>query len=183
MMSSQAVKSETIILGGGCFWCTEAIFNKLEGVINVVPGYSGGLLENPSYNEICTQETGHAEVIKITFDPEKINLRTLLEVFFATHDPTTLNRQGADVGTQYRSIIFYKNETQKAEAEAYINELNANKTFKLPIVTQVIELDKFYEAEDYHFDYYARNRNQPYCRFVIDPKIQKVNTLFKPLLK
>ncbi|HOO85506.1 MAG TPA: peptide-methionine (S)-S-oxide reductase MsrA [Prolixibacteraceae bacterium] len=174
--------NETAVFGGGCFWCTEAVFSNLKGVNNVVPGYSGGTLENPTYNDVCTGETGHAEVIKIEFDPKEISFEQLLEVFFQTHDPTTLNRQGADVGTQYRSVIFYTNIEQKQLAEKYIEKLDDKKLHERKIVTEISELSEFYSAENYHIDYYSRNSNQPYCRFVIDPKIEKLNKHFKHLI-
>lgn len=173
---------ETAVLGGGCFWCTEAVFSNIKGVNSVVPGYTGGTLENPSYNDVCTGETGHAEVIKIEFDPNQITFEQLLEIFFLAHDPTTLNRQGADVGTQYRSVIFYTNLEQKELARRYINKLDSENKFDNKIVTEISPLSKFYLAENYHIDYYSRNSNQPYCRFVIDPKIEKINKYFKHLI-
>ena len=159
------------------------MFSELDGVISVVPGYSGGTLPNPSYEDVCTDSTGHAEVAQITFDPSVISYRELLEVLFSTHDPTTLNRQGADVGTQYRSVIFYSDQEQKAQAEAMIRELTADKTFKNPIVTEVVQLGVFYPAEDYHREYYKRHPSQPYCQAVIAPKLAKFRTHWKAKLR
>ncbi len=159
--------------GNGCFWCTEAIFQRLKGVESVLPGYSGGHVKNPAYREVCTGNTGHAEAIQIMYDPEIISYRTLLEVFFYTHDPTTLNRQGNDVGTQYRSVIFYRNENERNEAEKIIEQLENDKVYSNRIVTELVPFDHFYEAEDYHQDYYNNNKNQPYCRAVINPKLDK----------
>jgi peptide-methionine (S)-S-oxide reductase len=171
------------VFGGGCFWCTEAVFDRLRGVISVMPGYAGGGVKNPSYREVCTGSTGHAEVIRVQFDPSKISYRDLLTVFFATHDPTTLNRQGHDTGTQYRSIILYADDAQKTAAEEVIAELNSSGAYTQPIVTEVKPLTDFYDAEDYHHQYYANNPNQPYCQFVIDPKLEKANKRFHELLK
>ncbi|HYB73922.1 MAG TPA: peptide-methionine (S)-S-oxide reductase MsrA [Candidatus Sulfotelmatobacter sp.] len=159
--------------GSGCFWCSEAVFSELNGVVSVVPGYAGGKLPNPTYEDVCTDTTGHAEVAQVTFDPSLISYRDLLEVFFSTHDPTTLNKQGADVGTQYRSAIFYHSPEQKAAAEKVIAELNAAGVWPAPIVTEVVPLTAFYPAEKYHQEYYRRNPNQPYCRAVISPKVDK----------
>jgi peptide-methionine (S)-S-oxide reductase len=159
--------------GNGCFWCTEAIFQQLKGVESVYPGYTGGTVKNPSYREVCTGTTGHAEAIQIKYDPSVINYRELLDIFFYTHDPTTLNRQGNDVGTQYRSAIFYHNEEQKAAAEEIISQLTAEKVYDDPIVTEVTPMDVFYMAEDYHKNYYLNNKNQGYCRAVINPKLDK----------
>jgi len=170
--------TETAILAGGCFWCTETIFQQLKGVESVVPGYTGGNKENPTYKEVCTGETGHAEAVKIVFNSEIINFEQLLDVFFEIHDPTTLNRQGADVGTQYRSAVFYTNENQKEITENKIDKLNQMKFSKQKIVTEVIPFEQFYEAEDYHHDYYNNNTHQPYCRFVISPKVEKFNSKF-----
>jgi len=174
---------ETITLGGGCYWCIEAIYENLTGVKTVVSGFSGGKVGNPSYEAVCTGKTGHAEVVQITFDKKVTNLDEILKVFFTVHDPTTLNRQGADVGTQYRSVIFYKNEEQRKTAQDIINTLNANKVYNNPIVTKVDPLKNFYEAEDYHQDYYQYNKNQPYCRLVIQPKLEKFEKVFKDRLK
>ena len=167
---------EKITLGAGCFWCVEAVFADIPGVVSVDSGYSGGPIKNPAYREVCTGRTGHAEVVQVEFDPEVVSLSTILEVFFATHDPTTLNRQGADVGTQYRSAIFWHNENQKKEAEK-AREL-AQKQWPNPIVTEVTEFESFYPAEDYHQDYYALHGEAPYCRAVIAPKMTKFRKEF-----
>lgn len=159
--------------GNGCFWCTEAIFQQLKGVESVYPGYTGGTVKNPSYKEVCTGTTGHAEAIQIKYDPTIISYRELLDIFFYTHDPTTLNRQGYDVGTQYRSAIFYHDGNQKAAAEEIISQLTAEKVYDDPIVTEVTAIDVFYMAEDYHKNYYQNNKNQGYCRAVINPKLDK----------
>lgn len=159
--------------GNGCFWCTEAIFQQLNGVETVLPGYTGGEVKNPTYKAICTGTTGHAEAIQITYDPKVITYREILDVFFYTHDPTTLNRQGNDVGTQYRSAIFYHDEQQKMDAEKMISQLTSEKVYDDPIVTEITALDIFYVAEDYHIDYYNNNKNQGYCRAVINPKLDK----------
>jgi peptide-methionine (S)-S-oxide reductase len=174
---------EMIILGGGCFWCTEAVFQRLEGVIKVVSGYAGGIIDHPSYRQICTGTTGHAEVIQVFFDLSKISLESLLEVFWATHDPTTLNRQGADVGPQYRSAIFYKDDSQKEIAEKLKSELNQSKIFDSPIVTEITAFTNFYAAENYHQDYYNQNGMQPYCQFVVRPKVEKLKQYFADKLK
>ncbi len=176
-------KTEIAVFGGGCFWCTEAVFDELRGVVSVVPGYAGGRSENPTYEQVCSGRTGHAEVIRIEFDSGQITYKQLLTVFFATHDPTTLNRQGADVGTQYRSIILYANEEQKREAVAFIQELNGSSTFGSPVVTTVEPLGEFYEAETYHRKYYANNPYQSYCQIVISPKMHKLHKQFTELLK
>jgi len=176
-------KSKVAVFGGGCFWCTEAVFDELRGVKSVMPGYAGGSTKNPTYEEVCGGRTGHAEVIKIDFDPGEIAFKDLLTVFFATHDPTTLNRQGNDVGTQYRSAIFYADEEQKREAEAFIKELNDSKAFSKPVVTTLEPLVEFYEAEDYHQKYYANNPYQPYCQYLIPPKLNKLHKQFSELLK
>jgi len=173
----------TAVFAGGCFWCTEAVFQRLEGVVQVISGYTGGAIKNPAYREITTGRTGHAEAIKIEFDSAIIEFKELLEVFFATHDPTTLNRQGADKGTQYRSAIFYMNEQQKQSAHTMISFLNAEKVFDTPIVTEVTELGDFYHAEDYHQNYYNQNSNQGYCQFVINPKLSKLQATFRSKLK
>ncbi|MCA0931174.1 peptide-methionine (S)-S-oxide reductase MsrA [Lutimonas saemankumensis] len=159
--------------GNGCFWCTEAIFQQLKGVESVLPGYTGGTVKNPSYKEVCTGTTGHAEAIQIKYDPSVISYRELLDIFFYTHDPTTLNRQGADVGTQYRSAIFYHNEKQKEDADTIIAQLTSEGVYDDPIVTEVTAAQIFYEAEDYHKNYYNNNKNQGYCRAVINPKLDK----------
>lgn len=175
--------TETATFAGGCFWCTEALFLEVEGVKAVLPGYIGGTVEDPSYEQVCTGRTGHAEAIQITFDPKIVSFGELLEIFFATHDPTTLNRQGADVGTQYRSEIFYHNATQKQVTEDYINVLNLENTFGKTVVTQVSKATYFYVAEDYHKNYYNRNSGQSYCSYVITPKIEKLKKQFKEKLK
>lgn len=176
-------KLEKATLGGGCFWCTEAVYKQLRGVIDVLPGYSGGHIKNPAYREVCTGTTGHAEVVQITFDPAVISFVQLLEVFFSVHDPTTLNRQGADTGTQYRSVVFYHTEEQKTEAEKMILEMENEKIFTSPVVTEVAPFTAFYPAEDYHRDYFARNGNQPYCRMVVAPKVAKFRSHFGELMK
>jgi peptide-methionine (S)-S-oxide reductase len=176
-------KLEKATLGNGCFWCTEAIFENLKGVESAVSGYSGGQTKNPTYKEVCSGETGHAEVIQVTFDPSVISYSELLEVFWKVHDPTTLNRQGNDVGTQYRSVIFYHNEEQKKIAENYKSKLEESKVFSDPIVTEITKFDKFYIAENYHQDYYEQNKREPYCNFVITPKLEKFKEVFKDKLK
>ncbi len=176
-------KFETATFGGGCFWCTEAVFQRLKGVIKVESGYSGGNVPNPSYEAVCTGKTGHAECINISFDPNIISFKKLLEVFFKTHDPTSLNRQGADVGTQYRSVIFYHNEDQKSISNEVIKRLNEEKIWDRPIVTEISAFKKFYMAENYHQNYYNNNTNQGYCAFVITPKLEKFEKVFKELLK
>jgi peptide-methionine (S)-S-oxide reductase len=170
-------------LGTGCFWCTEAIFQELEGVDKVESGYMGGHTQNPTYNDICTGETGHAEVCQITFDPEVISFTALLEVFWQVHNPTTLNKQGADVGTQYRSVIFYHNEEQKVIAEELLEKLDKSEAYNDPIVTEISKIEKFYKAENYHQDYFNLNKSQPYCSFVIKPKQDKFRKVFKDRLK
>jgi peptide methionine sulfoxide reductase msrA/msrB len=174
---------ETIILGGGCYWCVEAVYDNLQGVEKVVSGFAGGKVENPSYEEVCTGRTGAAEVVQITYDKTKTDLDEIFKVFFTVHDPTTLNRQGADVGTQYRSVIFYKNEEQKKAAESIIAELNNAKVYSDKIVTTLEPFTKFNKAEDYHQNYYQNNKNQPYCQMVIQPKIEKFEKIFKDRLK
>ena len=176
-------KLETITLGAGCFWCIEAVFQNLKGIQSVVSGYTGGQVENPTYEQICTGTTGHAEVAQIIFDPAVISFEDLLYVFWRTHDPTTLNRQGADLGTQYRSAIFYDSEEQKEIAEKSKAKTGASDLWPDPIVTEISQLDKFYNAEEYHQDYYKLNPNQPYCRLVIDPKIRKLKKEFSNKLK
>ncbi|RWW96762.1 peptide-methionine (S)-S-oxide reductase MsrA [Flavobacterium cerinum] len=176
-------KTETAIFAGGCFWCTEAFFSDLKGVEKVVSGYIGGTTENPTYKEVSGGYTGHAEAIKITFNPDEVAYKDLLEIFFATHDPTTLNRQGADVGTQYRSEIFYTTEAQKADAESFIKLLAEHNIFEKKIVTKISKATMFYPAEDYHQDYYALNGNQPYCQAVIAPKMAKLKKNYKSKLK
>lgn len=174
---------EVITLGGGCFWCIEAVFLRLDGVISAESGYSGGTIKNPAYREVCSGLTGHAEVVQVTFDKTKTNLAEVLKVFFTVHDPTTLNRQGADQGTQYRSAIFYRDEAQKAEAEAIIKDLNASGTWSDPIVTEVTPFKAFYKAEDYHQNYYNNNKSQGYCQMVVRPKVEKFEKVFKDRIK
>lgn len=181
MMGAHAQEfMEKITLGAGCFWCVEAVFADIPGVVSVESGYSGGPIKNPAYREVCTGRTGHAEVVQVEFDPEVVTLSTILEVFFATHDPTTLNRQGADVGTQYRSAIFWHNENQKEEADKA--KKLAQKHWPNPIVTEVTEFESFYPAEDYHQDYYALHGEAPYCRAVIAPKMAKFRKEFGQIL-
>jgi peptide-methionine (S)-S-oxide reductase len=174
---------QTATLAGGCFWCLEAVYDELKGVHSVESGYAGGNVENPSYREVCTGTTGHAEVVQIQFDPNLISYRDLLNVFFTIHDPTTLNRQGADIGTQYRSAIFTHDEEQKKIAEELIKDLNAKKIWDNPIVTEVTKFDKFYKAEDYHQEYFAHNPYQPYCQVVVAPKVAKFRKHFIEMLK
>ena len=175
--------TDTATFGTGCFWCTEAVFQQLDGVIKSTSGYSGGQVANPSYKEVCTGTTGHAEVIQVVYDPAKITFDELLEVFWQTHDPTTLNRQGNDVGPQYRSVVFYHNNEQKEKAEKYKAELDKSGAFDKPIVTEISPFTKFYAAENYHQDYYNQNGSQPYCYFVIKPKVEKFQKVFKSKLK
>ncbi|MCW4006440.1 MAG: peptide-methionine (S)-S-oxide reductase MsrA [Candidatus Bathyarchaeota archaeon] len=174
---------EVATLGGGCFWCLEAVFSMIEGVEKVEPGYAGGYVANPSYEQVCSGSTGHAEVAQVTFDPEVTSFREILEVFFAAHDPTTLNRQGADVGTQYRSAIFYYTPKQKEIAQQLIAELENQKVYNQPITTKVEPLQQFYPAENYHKDYYQTNPNAPYCQVVINPKIAKLRKKYLSKLK
>ncbi len=174
--------TDTIVLGGGCYWCVEAVYEQLDGVVKVVSGFSGGKVENPSYEEVCTGTTGAAEVVEITYDTSKTNLDEIFKVFFTVHDPTTLNRQGADVGTQYRSVIFYKNEAQKKAAESIIAELN-REVYNNKIVTTLEPFKAFYKAKDYHQNYYQNNQEQPYCQMVIQPKLEKFEKVFKNRLK
>ncbi|MFZ5881818.1 MAG: peptide-methionine (S)-S-oxide reductase MsrA [Chloroflexota bacterium] len=170
-------------LAGGCFWCLEAVFDQLNGVVSVESGYAGGRVPNPSYQAVCTGMTGHAEVVQVTFDPSVLDYADLLRVFFTVHDPTTLNRQGADVGTQYRSAIFTHDESQRAAAEAVLREISESKLWPNPIVTEVTPLDQFYVAEDYHQEYFVHNRSQPYCRAVIEPKVAKFRKHYVDRLK
>jgi len=174
----QNINSDTATFGSGCFWCTEAIFQQLKGVLKVESGYSGGARPNPTYEQVSSGATGHAEVTQITFDPSVISFDELLEVFWKTHDPTTLNRQGADVGTQYRSVIFYHNENQKQIAESYKIKLDASGSWDKPIVTEISAYSAFYKAEDYHQNYYNNNKRAPYCTFVIGPKLEKFEKVF-----
>jgi peptide-methionine (S)-S-oxide reductase len=180
---NQAGPTEVATVAGGCFWCIEAIFREVEGVETVVPGYTGGTTINPTYQEISTGETGHAEAVQITFDPTKISYREILESFFSIHDPTTLNRQGADTGTQYRSAIFYHDEQQRIIAEQVIADLNKARLWRGPIVTQVVPLGKFYLAEDYHREYFSRHPEQAYCQMVISPKVTKFRKQWAKRLK
>ncbi len=177
------MKSETAIFAGGCFWCTEAVFKMLKGVNFVTPGYSGGKIKYPTYAEVSMGDTGHAECIKIEYDPEEISYNDLLTVFFGSHDPTTLNKQGADIGTQYRSVIFYTTEEQKKSATDFIKKLNESSKEGKPIVTEVLPFIAFFEAENYHKDYYERNKEDSYCELVINPKLEKVKKDFLNLLK
>ncbi len=174
---------ETIVLGGGCYWCVEAVYENLQGVKSVASGFAGGTVENPSYEEVCTGRTGAAEVVEITYDKSVTNLDEIFKVFFTVHDPTTLNRQGADVGTQYRSAIFFKNEEQKKAAQSIIDELNASNVYSSKIVTTLEPFKKFYKAEEYHQNYYENNKDKPYCQMVIQPKIEKFEKVFKDRLK
>lgn len=178
-----STNKQIAVFGGGCFWCTEAVFKMLKGVHAVMPGYAGGSLENPTYEQVSSGRTGHAEVIHIEYDPAQVSYETLLTIFFASHDPTTLNRQGADVGTQYRSVIFYTTDAQRDAAEHFIEKVNASSEDGAPVVTEVEPLTKFYEAEDYHRDYYARNKNAGYCQVVINPKLEKIQKEFAELLE
>ncbi len=180
---SSTVKLDTATFGTGCFWCTEAVFQELEGVIKVTSGYSGGNVPNPTYEQVCSKNTGHAEVCQIVYDPSKISFDQLLEVFWKVHDPTTLNRQGNDVGPQYRSVIFYHDENQKNKADHYEAELQKSGAWERPIVTTIEPYKNFYPAEDYHQNYYNSNGNAPYCYFVIRPKLEKFEKVFKGRLK
>lgn len=174
---------KTAVFANGCFWCTEAVFSMLKGVQSVKPGYTGGTTTNPTYEQVCNGSTGHAEALEITYVPSIISYDDLLTVFFNTHDPTTLNRQGSDTGTEYRSAIFYMDEGQKKKAETLIKELNEKKAYEKPVVTEVKPLTEFYEAEDYHRDYYKNNKSQLYCQLVIAPKVEKMQKRFAELLK
>jgi peptide-methionine (S)-S-oxide reductase len=181
---NQLLHSKPVItLGGGCFWCLEAVYTELQGVVKLVSGYAGGTLANPTYQQVCSGNTGHAEVVQVTFDPEVVTFQEILGVFFSIHDPTTLDRQGADVGTQYRSVIFYESEAQKEAAEQFIAEITAERIFPASIVTELSPLGTFYEAEDYHQDYYQYNSQQPYCRAVITPKVAKFRKAYAKKLK
>ncbi|OGU54372.1 MAG: peptide-methionine (S)-S-oxide reductase [Ignavibacteria bacterium RBG_13_36_8] len=183
MQTDKSTKVETATFGMGCFWCSEAIFERLKGVKSVASGYTGGISANPTYEQVCAGNTGHAEVIQITFDPSVISYPELLEVFWKTHDPTTLNRQGADVGSQYRSVIFYHNEEQKKSAEHYKAELDKSGAWGKPIVSEISPFTNFYKAEDYHQDYFANNPEKQYCSFVIAPKVEKFEKVFQSKLK
>ncbi len=176
-------KLDTIVLGGGCFWCTEAVYEQLEGVVSVASGYAGGTTENPTYEQVCSGRTGHAEVIRLIYDSTKIELATIVKVFFTVHDPTTLNRQGADVGTQYRSVIFYDDDVQRQLSTNIISSLNSSGAYRDKIVTEVYPLDRFYNAEKYHQNYYYNNSSAPYCSYVIQPKIDKLEKAFAPFLR
>ncbi len=175
---SRGTPSVVATFGGGCFWCLDAVFRELRGVVLVESGYAGGYVPDPDYEEVCSGRTGHAEVVRVTFDPTAISYRDLLDVFFTIHDPTTLNRQGPDVGTQYRSVILYHDESQRREAEEAIAELGRNGQWDAPIVTEVVPMERFYQAEQDHQDYYSRNATQPYCRAVIAPKVAKARRTF-----
>lgn len=177
------INQEAIVLGAGCFWCTEAVFQRLNGVEKVISGYAGGIVPNPTYRQICTGTTGHAEVVAVFYNPQLISLAEILEVFWATHDPTTVNRQGADVGPQYRSSIFYFSEDQADLARKLKLELNQNAVFDSPVVTEITSFSNFYEAEDYHQNYFNENGMQPYCQFVVRPKVDKLKTYFQSKLK
>ncbi len=180
---SKNMHTEIITLGNGCFWCTEAIFQQVNGVTKVTSGYSGGHVENPTYEEVCEKTTGHAEVLQVEFDTTQVTIDEILEIFWQTHDPTTLNRQGNDVGPQYRSVVFYHNEHQKERAEYFKKKLDESGAFGNPIVTAIEPYTNFYVAENYHQDYYKRNGNQPYCYFVIRPKLEKFEKAFKDKIK
>jgi peptide-methionine (S)-S-oxide reductase len=175
--------ADTAVLGAGCFWCVEAVFTELRGVLSVMPGYAGGHMKDPDYKSVCSGNTGHAEVAQVVYDPAVITFDELLEVFWQTHDPTTLNRQGNDVGTQYRSAIFYTSEEQRTKAEGYKAELDKSQAFDRPIVTEIVPLDRFWPAENYHRDYYANNPGEGYCTMVIRPKVEKFRKVFKEKLK
>ena len=180
---STAGNYKKAVFGSGCFWCSEAIFERVNGVKDVISGYAGGTKENPSYEQVCTGNTGHAEVVEIIYDPSVVTYDELLEIFWRTHDPTTLNRQGNDVGTQYRSVIFYMDDEQKTKAWGYKKELDKSGAWKNPIVTEIVPFTKFYRAEDYHQDYFEKNPHQGYCSFVIGPKVEKFEKVFKDKLK
>ena len=176
-------KKEIAVFGGGCFWCTEAVFKMMKGVSSVLPGYSGGTKVNPTYDEVCAGKTGHAEVVQIKYDPLKVGYEDLLTVFFGSHDPTTLNRQGNDVGTQYRSVIFYTISAQKEIAEKFVFDINNSNKVGQKVVTEIVPFDVFYEAENYHHDYFASHPGNPYCEVIINPKLEKVQKNFANLLK
>ena len=182
-MPSPSSPTETIVLGGGCFWCTEAVFDRVQGVLDVESGYSNGHVVNPSYEQICTGRTGHAEVVKVAFDPSQITLREILEIFFVVHDPTTLNRQGNDAGTQYRSGIYYTDEAQKQVAQDVIREIADGGTYRSPIVTEVAPLANYSTAEAYHQDYFLNHPDQGYCAFVVGPKVEKFQKTFAARVK
>lgn len=178
--SLMKTNSALALFGSGCFWCSEALFQRVPGVLTVKPGYSGGKTKNPSYQQVCTGDTGHAEVVQISFDPLKVSYEKLLEIFWECHDPTTLNRQGADVGTQYRSVVFYYDDEQKGAAERSKANLEKSGRYKTPVVTQIMPALEFYPAEAYHVDYYNRNKSAPYCRFIIAPKLEKLDKIRAP---
>ena len=182
-MSSSSLPTESIVLGGGCFWCTEAVFDKVRGVVDVESGYSNGQALNPSYEQVCTGRTGHNEVVRVTFDPAQITLREIFEIFFVIHDPTTLNRQGNDAGTQYRSGIYYTDDAQKQVAGDVIREMVESRTYTSPIVTEVVPLANYSTAEAYHQDYFLNNPNQGYCAFVVGPKVEKFRKTFASRVK
>lgn len=181
--SEKIEANSSVILGGGCFWCIETIFNQLQGVDTAISGYAGGNVKNPSYKEVCTGNTGHAEVIKVNYDSNIISYPEILEVFFNVHDPTTLNRQGNDIGTQYRSCIMYQTEEEKSIAQAYIKQIDSSGIYANPIVTSLEKFDTFYPAEDYHQNYFNENGNQPYCQFVVRPKVEKFQKKYQDKLK
>jgi peptide-methionine (S)-S-oxide reductase len=183
VLKSKSMHTEIITLGNGCFWCTEAIFQQVKGVTKVTSGYSGGHVENPTYEEVCEKTTGHAEVLQVEFDTTQVTIDEILEIFWQTHDPTTLNRQGNDVGPQYRSVVFYHNKSQKERAEFFKKKLDESGAFGNPIVTAIEPYTNFYVAENYHQDYYNKNGNQPYCYFVIRPKLEKFEKAFKDKMK
>jgi peptide-methionine (S)-S-oxide reductase len=182
MYTTSMNDKEIAVFGGGCFWCTEAVFKMMRGVSSVLPGYAGGTTVNPTYAQVSAGNTGHAEVVRIEYDPALVTYKSLLTVFFGSHDPTTLNQQGHDIGTQYRSVIFYTTPEQKNEAQAFIKAMNDSNEMGAPVVTEVVPLETFYEAEDYHRDYYAQNKNAGYCQVVINPKLEKVQKEFADLL-
>lgn len=182
-MSTDKDQTESILFGGGCFWCTEAVFKMVNGVISVTPGYAGGHTKDPTYKEVCTGKTGHAEVVRVIYDPTVADIDTLLTIFFGSHDPTTRDRQGNDVGTQYRSVIFYTTDEQKAAAARFISDINASNEKGAPVVTELEPFAEFFEAEDYHKDYFAKNPGNPYCAVVINPKLEKVQKQYADLLK
>jgi peptide-methionine (S)-S-oxide reductase len=183
LMMDKGKQLETAILGGGCFWCLEAVYDQLTGVVSVESGYSGGTVAGPSYQEVCTGATGHAEVVRVNFDPEIVSYREILQIFFTIHDPTSLNRQGADVGTQYRSVILYRDEAQKQIASEVIREIEAEKIWDKPLVTQLVPFEAFYIAEDYHQEYFKKNPYQGYCQMVVAPKVAKFRQKFAARLK
>ncbi len=183
MTDTNSKTLDSAVVGGGCFWCTEAQYLLLDGVVSVASGYSGGTVKNPSYKEVCTGNTGHAEVIKVVYDTTKLNYADILQAFFASHDPTQLNRQGNDIGTQYRSVIFYANDEQKKIAEQIKSELDKSGAYKDPVVTEISPLKEFYVAENYHQNYFNQNGNEPYCQFVVAPKVEKFKKVFKSKLK